>query len=87
MIRFCCALLFATLIWSQAVFAETGGRRVALVIGNSNYDTLPQLTNPASDATDVANQLAGLGFEVILGVDVSLILGLQAGLLCPSMPE
>ncbi len=70
MIRFCCALLFATLIWSQAVFAETGGRRVALVIGNSSYETLPQLTNPSNDASDVANRLAGLGFEVILGVDV-----------------
>jgi hypothetical protein len=46
------------------------GRRVALVIGNSTYEDLPALANPANDATDIANKLAGLGFEVILGVDV-----------------
>lgn len=69
-IRFFCALLFAVLIWPLSVPAETSGRRVALVIGNSAYESLPKLTNPSNDASDIANKLAGLGFEVILGVDV-----------------
>lgn len=70
MIRYWFAIFAATLIWSQVLLAQTGGRRVALVIGNSSYETLPQLTNPSNDARDVADRLAGLGFEVILGVDV-----------------
>jgi hypothetical protein len=40
------------------------GRRVALVIGNSDYTNSP-LKNPVNDAKDVANKLRGLGFDVI----------------------
>lgn len=39
-------------------------QRVALVIGNSDYESLP-LTNPVHDATDIANLLEKLDFEVI----------------------
>jgi hypothetical protein len=39
--------------------------RVALVIGNSQFQHYPQLANPAHDAEDIAAQLRGLGFEVI----------------------
>lgn len=44
------------------------GRRIALVIGNSDYqhpDNLPKLTNPVHDAEDIAQALRGFGFEVI----------------------
>ena len=41
--------------------------RVALVIGNSNYEKLPKLTNPANDAKLVANTLAGLKFNLVGG--------------------
>ena len=44
-----------------------GAERVALVIGNKDYqDTrhLRPLTNPVNDATDVAKVLEGFGFEV-----------------------
>jgi formylglycine-generating enzyme required for sulfatase activity len=44
------------------------GRRVALVIGNSDYQhaqNLPKLTNPTNDAEDVAAALRSFGFEVI----------------------
>jgi hypothetical protein len=40
------------------------GRRVALVIGNSDYTNSP-LKNPVNDAKDVASKLRGLGFDVI----------------------
>lgn len=67
-------------VWFHAALAETGGRRVALIIGNSSYDTLPQLPNPANDATDLAGKLSALGFEVVLGVDVGRD-GFQSALL------
>ncbi len=42
-------------------------RRVALVIGNGNYQQpdLPKLPNPPNDAEDIAKALRGFGFEVI----------------------
>jgi tetratricopeptide (TPR) repeat protein len=45
-------------------------RRVALVIGNSNYLTFPKILNPRNDAEDVAKELRDLGFEVLLGTDL-----------------
>ena len=45
-------------------------RRVALVIGNSNYIHAGTLSNPRNDANDVAEQLKQLGFEVLLGLDL-----------------
>lgn len=39
-------------------------RRVALVIGNSAYETAP-LRNPVNDAEDIAQALGELGFEII----------------------
>ena len=48
-----------------AVAAETGERRVALVIGNSAYRAAPALPNPGNDAQDVAAALRAVGFEVI----------------------
>jgi hypothetical protein len=40
-------------------------KKVALVIGNNKYEFSP-LSNPVNDATDVAQVLSGMGFEVIL---------------------
>jgi hypothetical protein len=40
-------------------------RRTALVIGNNAYQNDP-LRNPVNDATDMANTLRGLGFEVTM---------------------
>lgn len=39
-------------------------RRIALVIGNSSYQNVPPLLNPANDAIDIAKALRQLGFEV-----------------------
>ncbi len=38
--------------------------RIALVIGNSNYETIPMLPNPRRDASAIADSLERLGFEV-----------------------
>jgi hypothetical protein len=46
-------------------------RRVALVMGNSNYKDTP-LLNPVNDARDMAQLLGKLGFEVLHGENLSL---------------
>lgn len=46
-------------------------KRVALVIGNSAYQSIPALPNPVNDAKLMAKTLSGLGFEVMLGTDMS----------------
>lgn len=43
----------------------SGETRLALVIGNSRYANVSQLINPQNDATDMAEALKLLGFEVI----------------------
>src|ERR1044072_3003764 len=44
-------------------------RRVALVIGNSDYLDVPPLENPRNDAEDVAAALKRLGFETTVSLD------------------
>jgi formylglycine-generating enzyme required for sulfatase activity len=44
-------------------------KRIALVIGNGEYQAAKPLANPANDATDMAAILRELGFEVISGVN------------------
>lgn len=46
-------------------------RRVALVLGNSDYAVLPHLTNAASDGESIAKRLTSMGFEVIDGFDLT----------------
>src|SRR3981189_3756607 len=46
-------------------------QRIALVIGNSNYQNAVQLPNPANDAKAVAQLLNTGGFEVISATDLS----------------
>lgn len=46
-------------------------KRVALVIGNSKYPTMP-LTNPANDAADIAARLRKLKFDVVYAENAKL---------------
>jgi len=76
------AFLLAGLLAISPVQAETiadagnpmglGGpeQRVALVIGNSHYQNVAQLPNPANDARAVAELLNSAGFEVIAATDL-----------------
>jgi uncharacterized caspase-like protein len=52
--------------------------KVALVIGNSAYQNTSPLPNAATDATDMAARLAGLGFEVHGGIDLDRKATLEA---------
>ncbi len=45
--------------------------KLALVLGNSQYQNAPALENPAKDAQDLAGALRGMGFEVIEQQDAS----------------
>jgi tetratricopeptide (TPR) repeat protein len=51
---------------SKAATAPVGGRRVALVIGNSAYSAVGHLTNPANDARAVAASFRRLGFAEVI---------------------
>jgi hypothetical protein len=60
--RFACAALFAATLSAQPAFAQD--KRVALVIGNSDYKNVFSLKNPVNDAADVGDALKRIGFEV-----------------------
>src|SRR3974377_2336886 len=46
-------------------------QRLALVIGNSNYQNVAQLPNPDNDAQSMAQFLNSAGFEVIAATDLT----------------
>ena len=64
------AILAAANLGGPALGAE-GGKRLALVIGNSAYQNVAPLTNPANDATDIAAKLKGLQFDVLFAADAN----------------
>ena len=45
--------------------------RVALVVGNADYQHVPPLANPRNDAEDMAALLRRLGFQVTAGLDLT----------------
>lgn len=61
------ALVLALACALMAADANARGQRIALVIGNGNYQQpdLPKLANPTNDAEDIARALRGFGFDVI----------------------
>ena len=65
--------LVAAAAMASALAASRGeaqeGKRIALVIGNSAYQNITELTNPNNDATDIAAKLKTLKFEVLLATD------------------
>ncbi|MBM3555531.1 MAG: hypothetical protein FJX47_08260 [Alphaproteobacteria bacterium] len=60
------SLLVVGAITLGATMALAQDRRVALVIGNDAYKTLPKLANAANDARAMDRKLKELGFETIL---------------------
>jgi len=55
-------------IAAQSAVAQD--KRVALIIGNSNYKSAARMENPANDAADVAAALRQLGFHVLEANDL-----------------
>ena len=69
------ALIWGTLVpillLAQDALGQTP-KRVALVLGNSNYANVKALPNPTNDATAVADLFRDAGFDI---VDTRLNLG------------
>ena len=65
------ALAFAVLALLLTLTAASAERRVALVLGNSQYQHAAPLTNPVRDAEAMAERLKNLGFEVVSGFDLT----------------
>jgi uncharacterized protein len=64
--RLCFLVLLCILSGPIAMQTQArAGVRLALVLGNSKYQAVPELDNPANDAADLAQALRGVGFEVI----------------------
>jgi hypothetical protein len=61
-------ILAAVLLGTQSASAES---RLALVIGQSAYRSVPALPNPANDARAVTQLLTDSGFEVSTAADLS----------------
>ncbi len=61
-------LAFSIMVGTSPAAAQ---RKVALVIGNSNYAATASLANPKNDAVDIAAKLKKLGFEIFEGQDLS----------------
>src|SRR5258708_4782359 len=59
--------MFAVGLFAEPCVAE---QRVALVIGNGAYRSVPELRNSRNDADDISEQLKRLGFSVIDGRDL-----------------
>ncbi|MGS4946449.1 caspase family protein [Meridianimarinicoccus sp. RP-17] len=62
------AVLFAGLT-AAAAAAQDAAQRIALIVGNSAYQGVTQLDNPATDARDMAATLRETGFDVTLLLD------------------
>jgi uncharacterized caspase-like protein len=69
LLAFCMVAALAAATLSTPVFSADGSKRVALVVGNSAYENVSALVNPANDATDIGQKLKGLGFDVLLATD------------------
>jgi uncharacterized caspase-like protein len=52
-------------IASSPVISSSNGRRIALVIGNASYSSVPTLVNSTNDARAVTKALQESGFEVM----------------------
>ncbi|RWB72858.1 MAG: peptidase C14 caspase catalytic subunit p20 [Mesorhizobium sp.] len=67
----CCVFLAALILVAITTMDARADRRVALVIGNSAYQTIPALKNPDKDAEDVSNTFRQAGFEVFAAKDLT----------------
>ncbi|TIV16851.1 MAG: caspase family protein, partial [Mesorhizobium sp.] len=65
------ALIAALIVLGLTTVQAQADRRVALVIGNSQYREIPALKNPDKDAEDVSNTFRVAGFDVFVAKDLT----------------
>ncbi len=58
-------VLLALICFAAGYSPGSAGVRLALVLGNAKYESVPALDDPANDAADLAQALRATGFEVI----------------------
>ena len=63
--------LFLILFYIANIFAQTDQTKLALVIGNANYQNSGELQNPVNDANLMTKTLKELGFTVISVTDAT----------------
>jgi hypothetical protein len=65
--------IFIIFLFITALALQVGAadRKLALVIGNSDYQRVPALPNPSNDATAIAAGLDKIGFDVIKLIDAT----------------
>ncbi|CAF4733780.1 unnamed protein product, partial [Rotaria sp. Silwood2] len=51
--------------------SSTARHKLALVIGNSRYESGSNLRNPCNDADDMTSSLQSIGFEVTKGLNLT----------------
>jgi hypothetical protein len=56
------AAIFTMVFAPEAAWAD---KRVALIVGNSSYQTVPKLPNPSGDASSVAKMFRDAGFDSV----------------------
>lgn len=66
-----CGLIAIFFVAALTSFGASADRRVALVIGNSEYREIPVLKNPDKDAEDVSKTFRLAGFEVFVAKDLT----------------
>ena len=67
-----CWLLALSIAFIYPALLTAQERRVALVIGNGDYQAATKLINSVNDAADIGEVLAGLGFDVEVRIDADL---------------
>ena len=67
-------IVITTLVLVWTTIEAVADKRVALVVGDSAYQNVPQLPNPAKDAQAIADLFKGMGFDFVLArQDVGLV--------------
>ena len=66
-----CGFIAVVVVAALTTFDASADRRVALVIGNSEYREIPALKNPDKDAEDVSRTFRLAGFEVFVAKDLT----------------
>lgn len=64
--------LIGLMLSSTSMQANASQKRVALIMGISNYTHATQLPNPVQDATKLASVLSNLGFDVTLRTNLGI---------------
>src|SRR5262245_18965596 len=58
-------LVLLLAVWGISAGDASAEKRVALIIGNSNYENVARLANPANDAALMAETVRSAGFDKV----------------------